>query len=285
MGEVSMREMLEAGVHFGHQTNRWNPKMAPYIFGARNGIYIIDLQQTVPLFKKAYKFLTETVARGEKVLFVGTKKQAQDLLREHATSSGQHYVNHRWLGGMLTNFRTVKQSLDRLKNIEKMAEDGTFDKLNKKEVLTLNRERLKLEKNLGGVKEMSGLPGALFVVDVRKEHIAVAEANKLGIPVVALVDTNCNPDHIDHIIPGNDDAIRSIQIFTKAAADACGEGGKLFEDALQNKKANAKPANKPTPKPKDDQAGKGGPKVEIVRAPGAETEAEADSSSTAQASN
>ncbi|MBC7794280.1 MAG: 30S ribosomal protein S2, partial [Clostridia bacterium] len=207
MAELTMREMLEAGVHFGHQTNRWNPKMKPYIFGARNGIYIVDLQKTVPLFSRAYRFLNEITARGEKVLFVGTKKQAQEVIQQEATRGEQFFVNNRWLGGTLTNYRTVKASIDRLRGIEKMEADGTFDKLTKKEVLRLTRERQKLEKNLGGIKDMTKLPGAVFVVDTKKEHIAVAEARKLGIPVVAVVDTNCDPDEVDYIVPGNDDAI------------------------------------------------------------------------------
>lgn len=276
MAQLSMREMLEAGVHFGHQTNRWNPKMSKYIFGARNGIYIVDLQQTVPLFDAAYDFLVKTTARGDKVLFVGTKKQAQEVIQENSQRAGQFYVNNRWLGGMLTNYRTIKQSLDRLRAIEKMAEDGTFEKLTKKEVLYLNRERIKLEKNLGGVKEMNKLPGAIFVVDTRKEHIAVAEARKLGIPVVALVDTNCDPDEVDYVIPGNDDAIRSIRIFVSKAADACLEGEKRFQDTLQTRKAQeAKSAPKAAPgTPRDSKDGAGGPKVEVVRAPGSETRAE-----------
>lgn len=271
MSELSMREMLEAGVHFGHQTNRWNPKMGRYIFGARNGIYIIDLQQTVPLFSKAYQFLSETAAKGEKVLFVGTKKQAQDVVQENAVRADQFFVNNRWLGGTLTNYRTIKQSLDRLRGIEKMAEDGTFDKLTKKEVLRLSRERLKLEKNLGGLKEMNKLPGAIFVVDIRKEHIAVAEARKIGIPVVAVVDTNCDPDDADYVIPGNDDAIRSIRIFVAKAADACLEGSKRFEDSFHGDRAVRKPSPEATlPGTLRESKDGPGPKVEIVRAPGSE---------------
>ncbi len=272
MAELSMREMLEAGVHFGHQTNRWNPKMSKYIFGARNGIYIIDLQQTVPLFSKAYQFLAETTAKGNKVLFVGTKKQAQDVIHEHAIRADQFFVNNRWLGGTLTNYKTIKQSLDRLRAIEKMAEDGTFERLNKKEVLTLTRERVKLEKNLGGVKDMNKLPGAVFVIDIRKEHIAVAEARKLGVPVVAVVDTNCDPDVVDYVIPGNDDAIRAIRIFVSKAAEACLEGEKQFQDTLVNRKEVEKTApEKLAPGTPRESTGDGpGPKVEVVRAPGAE---------------
>jgi small subunit ribosomal protein S2 len=221
---ISMKQLLEAGVHFGHQTKRWNPKMKPYIFGARNGIYIIDLQKTVTLARGALRFVSDAVARGGSVLFVGTKKQAQDAVREEASRSSQFYVTNRWLGGTLTNFKTVKQGIDRLKSIEKMAADGTYERLPKKEVASLEREREKLEKNLGGIKEMSRLPAALFVIDTKKEHIAVHEANRLGIPVVAVVDTNCDPEGIDYVIPGNDDAIRSIRLFTGKVAEAAIEG-------------------------------------------------------------
>jgi small subunit ribosomal protein S2 len=244
---LSIREMLEAGVHFGHQTQRWNPKMKPYIFGARNGIYIIDLQKTHELYQKAYRFLTETVAHGDKVLFVGTKKQAQEVVEEQAKRSGQFFVTQRWLGGMLTNFKTLKQSLDRFRNIDKMAEDGTFQKLPKKEVLSLERERSKLEKNLGGVKEMTRLPGAMFVIDPGKEHIAVLEAKKLGIPVVGLVDTNCDPDLVDYVIPGNDDAIRSIRLFLTSVADACVEGNQSYGEQLAAKKAEERDQKKARP--------------------------------------
>jgi small subunit ribosomal protein S2 len=221
---ISMKQLLEAGVHFGHQTKRWNPKMKPYIFGARNGIYIIDLQKTVGLARSALRFVSDAVARGGNVLFVGTKKQAQDAVREEASRSAQFFVTNRWLGGTLTNFKTVKQGIDRLKTIEKMAADGTYDRLPKKEVASLEREREKLEKNLGGIKDMSRLPSALFVIDTKKEHIAVHEANRLGIPVVAVVDTNCDPEGIDYVIPGNDDAIRSIRLFTGKVAEAAIEG-------------------------------------------------------------
>ena len=221
---ITMKQLLEAGVHFGHQTKRWNPKMKPFIFGARNGIYIIDLQKTVGLARNALRFVSDAVAKGGSVLFVGTKKQAQDAIREEASRSGQFFVTNRWLGGTLTNFKTVKQGIDRLKTIEKMKEDGTYERLPKKEVAQLEREREKLEKNLGGIKELSRLPSALFVVDTKKEHIAVHEANRLGIPVVAVVDTNCDPEGIDYVIPGNDDAIRSIRLFTGKVAEACVEG-------------------------------------------------------------
>ncbi len=225
---ITMRQMLEAGVHFGHQTKRWNPKMKPYIFGARNGIYIIDLQKTVVLARAALRFLSDLTGRGGAVLFVGTKKQAQDVVKEEAVRSGQFCVTNRWLGGTLTNFKTIKQGIDRLKSIEKMAEDGTFERLPKKEVAGLQREQEKLMKNLGGIKDLTRLPGAIFVIDPKKEAIAVHEANRLGIPVLGLVDTNCDPQGIDYVIPGNDDAIRSIKLFTGKIADACIEGAARY---------------------------------------------------------
>ncbi|NJC86954.1 MAG: 30S ribosomal protein S2 [Desulfuromonas sp.] len=233
MSQITMKQLLEAGVHFGHQTRRWDPKMKPYIFGARNGIYIIDLQKTVRYFKTAYNFLREVSQHGEKVLFVGTKKQAQEAILEEAARAGQFYVNNRWLGGMLTNFSTIKRSIDRLKKIEVMAQDGTYDLLTKKEVLQLEREKAKLEKSLGGIKGMNRLPGAIFVIDPKKENIAVKEARKLGIPVVAVVDTNCNPEEIDYIIPGNDDAIRAIRLFAQKMADACVDGAAAREEDLR----------------------------------------------------
>ena len=223
-----MKQLLEAGVHFGHQTKRWNPKMKPYIFGARNGIYIIDLQKTVVLARAALRFVSDVTARGGSVLFVGTKKQAQDVVREEATRSAQYHVTNRWLGGTLTNFKTIKQGIDRLKTIETMAEDGTYARLPKKEVAGLERERQKLEKNLGGIKNTSRLPGAVFVIDPKKEALAVHEANRLGIPVIGLVDTNCDPEGIDYVIPGNDDAIRSIKLFTGKIADAAIEGAARY---------------------------------------------------------
>ena len=221
---ISMKALLEAGVHFGHQTRRWNPKMKPFIFGARNGIYIIDLQKTVRLARGAFKYVADSVAKGGSVLFVGTKKQAQDVIAEEAKRCNQFHVTNRWLGGTLTNFKTVKQGIDRLKTIEKMAEDGTYERLPKKEVALLEREREKLEKNIGGIKEMTRLPSVIFVVDPKKEHLAIHEANRLGIPVVAVVDTNCDPEGIDYVIPGNDDAIRSIRLFAGKVADATLEG-------------------------------------------------------------
>ncbi|MDY0211428.1 MAG: 30S ribosomal protein S2 [Desulfuromonadaceae bacterium] len=239
MAKVSMKQLLEAGVHFGHQTKRWNPKMKPYIFGARNGIYIIDLQRTVRYFRTAYDFIQSVVENGDSVLFVGTKKQAQEAIREETERVGQFYVNNRWLGGMLTNFSTIKGSIDRLKKIEAMAEDGTFDLLTKKEVLQLERERIKLERSLGGIKSMTKLPGAMFVIDPKKEAIAVKEARKLGIPVVAVVDTNCDPDEIDYIIPGNDDAIRAIRLFVATMADACQDGKQAAETTALSEKEGA----------------------------------------------
>ena len=233
MAYVTMKQLLEAGVHFGHQTRRWNPKMKPYIFGARNGIYIIDLQKSVRLFKVAYEFVVETVANGGNILFVGTKKQAQESIYDEATRCGMPYVNHRWLGGMLTNFHTISKSIDKLKRIESMFEDGTIERFPKKEILKLEKRRQKLERNLGGIKDMDGLPSALYVVDSRYEQIAVKEANKLGIPVVAIVDTNCDPDGIDYIIPGNDDAIRAIRLLTSLIANAVIKGKELYEEAVQ----------------------------------------------------
>ena len=224
MTEIKMQDMLAAGMHFGHQTHRWNPKMRPYIFGARNKIHIIDLDKTLPLFRRACQAVTETVASGGRVLFVGTKKQAQDIVREEAERCRMFYVNHRWLGGMLTNFQTIKNSIDRLKRIEAMQEDGTITQYKKKEALMLERQAEKLRRNLGGIKEMKSLPDMVFVVDPKREEIAVDEARRLGIPVVAITDTNCDPDLIDHIIPGNDDAIKSIKLVCAAIADAVIEG-------------------------------------------------------------
>ncbi|NLM68522.1 MAG: 30S ribosomal protein S2 [Firmicutes bacterium] len=220
MAVITMKQLLEAGVHFGHQTRRWNPKMAPYIFTERNGIYIIDLQKTVKKVEEAYNFIREIVADGKSVLFVGTKKQAQETIREEAERCGMFYVNQRWLGGMLTNFKTINRRISRLRELETMREDGSFDLLPKKEVMRLEKELVKLERFLGGIREMRKLPGALFVVDPRKERIAVAEARKLGIPIVAIVDTNCDPDEIDYVIPGNDDAIRAVKLLTSTIADA-----------------------------------------------------------------
>ena len=224
MAVISMKQLLEAGVHFGHQTRRWNPKMAKYIFTERNGIYIIDLQKTVKKVDEAYNFVKSIAEEGKSILFVGTKKQAAESVKEEALRAGMFYVNERWLGGMLTNFKTIEKRVNWLKELEQMEEDGTFDRLTKKEVLKLRHEMAKLEKYLGGIKEMKKLPGALFIVDPRKERIAVAEARKLGIPIVAIVDTNCDPDEIDYVIPGNDDAIRAVKLLTGSVADAVIEG-------------------------------------------------------------
>lgn len=217
---ISMKQLLEAGVHFGHQTRRWNPKMDRYIFTERNGIYIIDLQKTVKKVEQAYNFVRDIAADGGKILFVGTKKQAQDSVRDEALRCGMYFINQRWLGGTLTNFETIQKRIKRLKNIEKMEEDGTFEVLPKKEVILLNKEKDRLEKFLGGIKDMKGVPDALFVIDPRKERIAIAEAHKLNIPIVAIVDTNCDPDEIDYVIPGNDDAIRAVKLLTGKMADA-----------------------------------------------------------------
>lgn len=248
-----MKQLLEAGVHFGHQTRRWDPRMRPFIFTERNGIHIIDLQHTVRLFNRAYNFIVNTVAGGGAVLFVGTKKQSQEVIQEEAMRCGMFYVTNRWLGGTLTNFRTVKGSIERLRSIEKMAEDGTFERLGKKEVLMLTRERDKLEKALGGIKSMSELPGAIYVVDAKKEHIAISEARKLEIPVVAIADTNCDPDLIDYVIPGNDDAIRAIKLFTAKIADACILGTRIARERAAQQARH------------EDERSGDGPRVELSR--------------------
>lgn len=243
MAVISMKQLLEAGVHFGHQTRRWNPKMAKYIFTERNGIYIIDLQKTVRKVDEAYHFLRSVAQEGKSVLFVGTKKQAQEAVKEEATRAGQFFVNERWLGGMMTNFQTIQKRIKRLKELEQMEADGIFEVLTKKEVQSLRHEMDRLEKYLGGIKEMNRLPGALFVVDPRKERIAVAEARKLNIPIVAIVDTNCDPDEIDYVIPGNDDAIRAVRLLTGRMADAVQEGrqgrdDQGTDDAMDDEKDN-----------------------------------------------
>ena len=232
MAVVAMKQLLEAGVHFGHQTRRWDPKMAEYIFQARNGIHIIDLQKTSKKLDEAYAFLKEQVEEGKEVLFVGTKKQAQECVKEAASTCGMYYVDQRWLGGMLTNFGTIQKRIQRLKDLERMQEDGTFEVLPKKEVIMLKKEMEKLEKNLGGIKEMNKMPGVMFVVDPKKERIAILEARKLNIPVIGLVDTNCNPEDVDYAIPGNDDAIRAVKLITSVMANAVIEGkqGETFED-------------------------------------------------------
>jgi len=259
MSHVTMKELLEAGVHFGHQTRRWNPKMGPYIFGARNGIHIIDLQKTVQFFKTAYNFVMETVADGGLVLFVGTKKQAMDAIAEEASRCSMFYVNHRWLGGMLTNYETISRSIDRLKNFEAMKEDGSLRRFPKKEVLVMEKKAAKLDRALGGIKNMGRLPDVVYVVDPRKEDIAVKEARKMNIPIVAIVDSNCDPTVIDYPIPGNDDAIRAIRLLTSRIANACAEGNQLREERLQGlidkemaeaqAEAEAPPAPEEAPEP------------------------------------
>jgi small subunit ribosomal protein S2 len=274
MAYVKMKELLEAGVHFGHQTKRWNPKMKPYIFGARNGIYIIDLQQTVRMFDAAYNFIAETVASGKKVLFIGTKKQARDAIYEEANRCEMFYVHNRWLGGMLTNFQTVKMSIDRLNHLNTIENDGSIELYKKKERLRLAKERVKLDNTLGGIREMTQLPGAMFVIDPRKESIAVREGRRLGIPIVATVDTNCDPDEIDYVIPGNDDAIRAIRLFTSRIAEACLRGKALLkerrqaesdkavedESEIESASADLKPGER-----KIISDGSDGPVVEVIR--------------------
>ena len=264
MAVIGMKQLLEAGVHFGHQTRRWNPKMKPFIFGARNGIYIIDLQRTVRLFHTAYQFVVETAAAGESVLFVGTKQQARDTILEETQRCGMYYVNHRWLGGMLTNFKTIKLRIDRLKELDTMIEDGSISRFPKKEILQLQNEREKLERNLGGIKEMTRLPGALFVIDTNRENIAVQEANRLGIPVVAVVDTNCDPYVIDYPIPGNDDAIRAIRLVTLKIADACVEGRQRYSESEQASLDKEFPSLEEVPAGQLLSEEESGPEVEIV---------------------
>lgn len=233
MAYISMKELLEAGVHFGHQTKRWNPKMKPYIFGARNGIYIIDLQKTVRMFRTVYDFIVDTVAKGESVLFVGTKKQARESVYEESNRCEMFYVHNRWLGGMLTNFKTIKQSIDRLNYLNTIENDGSIELFPKKERLKLGKERVKLDNTLGGIRNMTKLPGAMFIIDPKNETIAVREGRRLGIPIVAIVDTNCDPEDIDYIIPGNDDAIRAIRLISSRISDACIEGRELYEERKQ----------------------------------------------------
>jgi small subunit ribosomal protein S2 len=247
MSVISIKELLEAGVHFGHQTNRWNPKMKRYIFGERNGIYIIDLQQTVQLFDAAYGFVRDTVAAGEPVLFVGTKRQSVEIIQEEATRCRMFFVNQRWLGGMLTNFQTIRRSIDKLKKFEAAMTDGTHERLTKKEVSQMEKERVKLDKSLSGIKNIPALPGAVFILDTRIEHIAVKEANRLSIPVLAIVDTNCDPDGIQYPIPGNDDAIRSIKLITSRLADACIEGAHLRTQREEAERAESLASTEPRP--------------------------------------
>jgi small subunit ribosomal protein S2 len=263
MAVINMKQLLESGVHFGHQTRRWNPKMKPYIFGARNGIHIIDLQKTVRLFKTAYEFISKIVSEGHSVLFVGTKKQARDSVMEESDRCGMFYVVNRWLGGTLTNFQTIEKSIARLKNLESMIADGSISRYTKKEALMMEKERVKLEKNLGGFKNMDGLPGAVFIVDPRREKTAIREARKLGIPVIAIADSNCDPDEIDYIIPGNDDAIRAIRLICSKMSDACIEGHDLAEEKLkietelreQQKKADQEKAEAEAASPDEQEEG------------------------------
>lgn len=246
---LPLKSLLDAGVHFGHQTKRWNPKMRPFIYGARNGIHIVDLDQTARLFARAFHFVTETVARGGHLLFIGTKRQAQEIVQEEAARSGSYYVVNRWLGGTLTNFRTIKGGLERMRQLERMKEDGTYLQLPKKEVSRLEKERERLEKYLGGLKAMTGLPAAVFIIDPAMETIAVQEAKKLGIPIIAITDTNCDPDVVDYIIPGNDDAIRSIKLITQRIADAVTEGAQRRKEQPS----------------RDDHRNNSGPQAEVFR--------------------
>ena len=270
MAYVTMKQMLETGVHFGHQTRRWNPKMRPYIFGARNGIHIIDLQQTVKLFREAHDFIADTVAAGGNVIFVGTKRQAQEAVRTEVARAGQYFITHRWLGGTLTNFQTISRSVERLKKLETMFEDGTSNKYSKKEQSKMSRELKKLSADLGGIKDMDKLPSAAFLIDPKREDIAVKECRKLGIPIVAVVDSNCDPDLIDYVIPGNDDAIRAIKLFVAAMADACLEGKARsgMDMDMPEMQEQAAAAEAPAaPKAPAESA----PRVEAAPAPAAET--------------
>mgnify|MGYP006298712783 CR=1 FL=1 len=289
MAQVNMRDLLEAGVHFGHQTNRWDPKMSPYIYGSRNGVHIIDLSQTVRLFAQAREFVARMSAAGESILFVGTKKQAQDTIKDQAERANQFYVVNRWLGGTLTNWRTIRKSIEKLEELDKMATDGSYAKYTKKEVLMFERERERLEKNVGGIRGMEGLPGAMFVVDPHKEEIAVREANKLDIPVVADCDTNCDPDGVDYVIPGNDDAIRAIRLFANAMADACLEGSKV---ASSRREESAREAARAAAEFNVSEQEGAGPEVQRVgqgsedepeEAPAPTEEAEADDESADEA--
>lgn len=274
MAYVSMKELLEAGVHFGHQTRRWNPKMKQYIFGARNGIYIVDLQKTVKMFRDAYDFIVNMTASGKSVLFVGTKKQARETIAEEAGRAGMYYVNNRWLGGMLTNYQTIKKSVERLNYLDTIHEDGTIELFPKKERLQLGKEQDKMTDVLGGIQSMGGLPGAIFIIDPKNESIAVQEAKRLGIPIVAIVDTNCDPDDIDYVIPGNDDAIRSIQLFASRIADACIEGKAKFAEKAHAAVDKADDEDAPSIADREGlkpgerkviSAGGEGPVVEVIR--------------------
>jgi small subunit ribosomal protein S2 len=270
MVNITMKELLESGVHFGHETKRWDPKMKPFIFGARDGIYIIDLQKTVQMFREAYEFVRETASKGEHILFVGTKKQAQESIREEAARCNTFYINHRWLGGMLTNFQTIKKSIDRLNRLETMKNEEIFNLLPKKEIMQLEKERTRLERSLGGIKTMDRLPGAVFIIDVKKEKIAVHETKKLGIPSVGVVDTNCDPDDITYPIPGNDDAIRAIRLLSSKMADAVIEGRQEYEKQLQQQMEE-----EPPPSTTEGEEVTGPPaSAETEEQPGAETASE-----------
>lgn len=277
MAIISLRDLLEAGVHFGHQTKRWNPKMKEFIFGEKNGIYIIDLQKTAVNLVRAYNFLVQSVSRGQKVLFVGTKRQAQEIVRDEATRAGMYFVTQRWLGGTLTNYATIKQSIERLNRLEEAEAKGAFEVLTKKEALGYRREIAKLKASLGGIQHMGGLPGVLFIVDPKKEHITVAEGRKLGIPIVAVVDTNCDPQGIDFVIPGNDDALKSIKLFTSKMADACIEGAHLAKDVqkeqYRSERVRGETAVAPHPVVEDE--------LEVVRRRGGEVEGDASEAPTA----
>jgi len=272
MAAVEMKELLEAGVHFGHQTKRWNPKMARYIFGERHGIYIVDLKKTVRKFDAAYHFVRKLAEDGESILFIGTKPQAQEIVSEEARRCGMYFVNHRWLGGMLTNFTTIKKSIKKLKHLEGADKDGTYDRLPKKEVIKLEKSRVQLDKTLGGIKDMGRLPGAVFIIDTINENTAVLESRRLGIPVIAIVDTNCDPDDVDFVIPGNDDGIRSIRLLTRKIADAALEGHLIQERELE-KAAEAAAAAKAL-KRKEEAAAKPNPLPESIASPEAATPAE-----------
>ena len=294
MAYVTMKELLEAGVHFGHQTKRWNPKMKPYIFGARNGIYIVDLQKTVRMFKTTYDFVVDTVAAGKPLLFVGTKKQARDSIYEEANRCEMFYVHNRWLGGMLTNFQTIRQSIDRLNYLNNIQNDGSIELFPKKERLKLAKARIKLDSNLGGIRTMNGLPGAMFVVDPKNEAIAVREGRRLNIPIIAIVDTNCDPDDIDYIIPGNDDAIRAIRLITSRMADACIEGSQRFaekqqaeadKDVEEESEVAAVSAELESGERKVISDGSDGPVVEIIKRSVVETVVEPVAADAPQAGN
>ena len=291
MSHITMKEMLETGVHFGHQTRRWNPKMRPYIFGARKGIHIIDLQQTIPLFNTAYEFIQDVVAKKGKVLFVGTKRQARDIIQEEATRCGMFHVTQRWMGGTLTNFRTIKGRIDRLKKLEEMFEDGSINRFPKKEIVGMQRELVKLQAALGGIKNMEGYPQAGFCVDPRREDIAVQEFRRLGIPIVAVTDTNCDPDLVDYIVPGNDDAIRAIKLFASKIADACLEGqarqDEEFEASMQEPapETRVQPEPEVASEPEPEVAAEPEPAAAVRPESGADSEAQSQPTEATQEAN